>query len=218
MSNPHSGNSLLVDEPPYLSSMQKWKIFSDWSEFIGSGFQFQKFSADLYQYLVQYCGLGRGCQNQMAFWVHYFDSEVDKLRLFLHQFGTGVGAETGTSTWLSSPTQDLKNLMMQRLGLVYMALLQSLEDLEFRHDEMIQAWASFATQNGISLTNVRAPGYRASVNTRDMLAFSGRIALLYSQQQPEPTDIALFGYYQLASPLVQPMVSPSPSLSLVPLG
>lgn len=218
MSNPYNGNSLLVDEPPYLSSMQKWKIFSDWSEFIGSGFQFQKFSADLYQYLVQYCGLGRGCQNQVAFWAHYLDSEVDKLRLLLHQFGTGVGAETGTSTWLGSPTQDLKDLMRQRLGLVYMAMLQTLEDLEFRHDEMIQAWANFAAQNGISLTNVLAPRYRVSVNTRDMLAFSGRIALLYSQQQQEPTDIMLPGSYQLVSPLVQPVVSPSPSLSLVPLG
>jgi hypothetical protein len=201
------GTSLLADEPPYLTSMEKWRIFSAWNGFISSGFEFKEFSVELYQFLVQHCGFVKGYQNQALFWTHYFDGDIDALRLFLHQFGTGVSAETGTTTWLGPPNQDLKELMRQRSGLVYTALLQMLDDVEYRHQEMVQAWASFASQNGLALTNITAPRYRVSANTRDLLAFTGRIALLYSQRQPEPQPDPFPVYHQqLVSPLIQPVI------------
>jgi len=221
MSSMQAGHSLLTDEPPYLTSMEKWKIFADWNEFVGSGFQFAKFSVELYQVLVQYCGFIKGYPNLVAFWTYYFDSEVDRLRLFMHQFATGVGAETGTPTWLNLPFQDLKDLMRQRLGVVYTALLQTLDDIDYAHEKLVGAWTTFAAHNGLSLTNIAAPRCQVSSNTRALLAVSDRIASLYNQQQlhqASQQDSMVPGYYQqLVSPMTQPAGGSSSGLKLVPV-
>lgn len=200
--------SLLTDEPS-MTSMEKWRLLADWDTFVSSGFEYKQFTSILYQFLVRHCGFIKLHQNQAAFWEYYFQGDVDCLRLFLQQFGAGVGAETGSPVWLTTaPAQDLKEMFRQRLGLVYEAMLQGLADLEHRHGEVIQAWGGFALQNSL-LVNVAPPRYRVSANTRQLLAYIGQIALQYQQrigqeaQQLASTAAGSMGGQHLVSPVIQ---------------
>ena len=86
-------------------------------------------------------------------------------------------------------------------GLLYTPIIQVLEDLEIKHQEMITAWHDFAQSANITDAAL-PPHYQISENTRNLLAYATQIALKH--QRP------LTGL-QLMFPLeYQPLLKPVP--------
>jgi hypothetical protein len=175
-----------VDEE-YLSAAGKQQILADWQRFITSGFKKLFFSRDLYRFLHHNCDF-IAHTNQETFWAYYFNSEVNRLRAFLNQFGgNGHSAEYGTRAWFNSPAADLKQAMCQEMVRLYPPLLQVLEDLELKHAELGRVWREFAlrhsqwSQDAALNSRVPDPGYPphylVSENARNLLAYAAYIAL-----------------------------------------
>ncbi|MBE7556818.1 MAG: hypothetical protein HS126_37725 [Anaerolineales bacterium] len=142
-----------VDEE-YLSAAGKQQILADWQRFITSGFKKLFFSRDLYRFLHHNCDF-IAHTNQETFWAYYFNSEVNRLRAFLNQFGgNGHSAEYGTRAWFNGPAADLKQAMCQEMVRLYPPLLQVLQDLELKHAELGRVWREFALNS-----RVPDPGY-----------------------------------------------------------
>jgi hypothetical protein len=185
-----------VDED-YLSAAGKQQILADWQRFITSGFKKLFFSRDLYRFLHHNCDF-IAHTNQETFWAYYFNSDVNRLRVFLNQFGgNGHSAESGTRAWISGPATDLKQAMCQEMVRLYPPLLQVLEDLELKHAELGRVWREFALRQaqdaalqqaqGVTLPgHVPDPGYPphylVSENARNLLAYAAYIAL----HKPQP--------------------------------
>ena len=189
-----------VDEE-YLSAAGKQQILADWQRFISGGFKKLFFTRDLYQFLHHSCSF-TAPSHQDAFWAYTFNSEVNRLRVFLNQFGgNGHSAEYGTRAWLDGPAADLKRAMCQEMARLYAPLLQVLEDLELKHAELGRAWREFALQyvrwsQDAALRHLRQdatlpghvadpgypPHYLVSENARNLLAYAAYIAL----HKPQP--------------------------------
>jgi hypothetical protein len=193
-----------VDED-YLSAAGKQQILADWQRFISSGFKKLFFSRDLYRFLHHNCDF-MAHTNQETFWAYYFNSDVNRLRLFLNQFGgNGHSAEAGTRAWLGGPAADLKQAVCQEMVRLYPPLLQVLEDLELKHAELGRVWREFALRQaqdaalrqaqdaalrqaqGVTFhSQVPDPGYPphylVSENARNLLAYAAYIAL----HKPQP--------------------------------
>lgn len=188
-----------VDEE-YLSAAGKQQILADWQRFITSGFKKLFFSRDLYRFLHHTCDF-IAHTNQETFWAYYFNSEVNRLRAFLNQFGgNGHSAEYGTRAWFNGPAADLKQAMCQEMVRLYPPLLQVLEDLELKHAELGRVWREFAlrqaqdaalrhsqwSQDAALNSRVPDPGYPphylVSENARNLLAYAAYIAL----HRPQP--------------------------------
>ena len=187
-----------VDEE-YLSAADKRHILADWQRFITSGFKKLFFTRDLYRFLHHSCDF-IAHTNQETFWAYTFSSDVNRLRVFLNQFGgNGYAAEYGSRAWLDSPAADLKGAMCQAMTGLYAPLLQVLEDLELKHAELGRVWREFAlrqalhqaqdaTQDAALTGPVPDPGYPphylVSENARNLLAYAAAIALHRPQPLP----------------------------------
>lgn len=188
-----------VDED-YLSGAGKRQLRQDWQCFIASGFKKLFFSRELYRFLHGQCSF-TAHTNQDAFWAYYFNSEVDRLRAFLNQFGgSGHSAESGAHAWLAGPAADLKQAMIQDMARLYAPLLQVLEDLEIKHAELGRAWREFALASGVPDPGY-PPQYLVSENTRNLLAYAVYVALhkpplrALQQQFPLPLSAPLEELY-----------------------
>lgn len=179
---------LLAGEEPYAFTDEehypagaKWQLLGDWQRFLHSGFKQVCFVRPLYDFLYRNCGFIAHF-DQATFWATYFAAETWRLRRFLNQFaGNRQSAEYGTTAWLGGPTADLKAAMCREAGLVYPAISQVLQDLEYRHEELGRVWHEFALASGLP-----DPGfpthYLISENTCNLLAYAAQIAL----KQPPP--------------------------------
>jgi hypothetical protein len=187
-----------VDED-YLAAAGKQQILADWQRFITSGFKKLFFTRDLYRFLHHGCDF-IAHTNQETFWAYYFNSDANRLRAFLNQFGgNGYSAEYGSHAWLDNPAADLKGAMCQAMARLYAPLLQVLEDLELKHAELGRVWREFAlrqalhqaqdaTQDAALSGPVPDPGYPphylVSENARNLLAYAAAIALHRPQPLP----------------------------------
>ncbi len=195
-----------------LPAATKRQLLSDWQRFIHSGFKFHCFSGELYRWLGRFTGF-IAHTNQATFWGYYFDGPLVRLRLFLNQFGGNFqSAEYGTDAWLDGPAADLKAAMCREMSLVYGAMSQVLQDLEYKHEELGRVWFEFALAAG--LQPAAWPNqYLVSENTRNLLAYAAGIA---HQQQRRP----LYGLQtQFLTPLLyghatDPQFSPPPGVSI----
>jgi hypothetical protein len=195
-----------VDEAS-LPAAGKQQILADWQRFISGGFKKLLFSRDLYRFLHHNCDF-IAHTNQEIFWAYYFNAEVNRLRLFLNQFGgSGQSAESGARTWLRGPAADLKGAMCQAMVRLYLPLLQLLEALELKHAELGRVWREFTlrqtpppgppstgllrqaqdvAQDAALHSRVPEPGYpphyRVGENARNLLAYAAATTL----HQPQP--------------------------------
>jgi hypothetical protein len=189
-----------VDED-YLSAAGKQHILADWQRFITCGFKKLFFTRDLSRFLHHSCDF-RAQTHPDTFWASTFNSDVNRLRRFLNQFGgNGYSAESGTRAWLDNPAADLKRAMCQEMTWLYAPLLQVLEDLELKHAELGRVWREVAlrqaqdttlhqvqdaTQDaarpGPGLDPGYPPQYLVSENARNLLAYAADIA----RHQPQP--------------------------------
>jgi hypothetical protein len=105
------------------------------------------------------------------------------------------GAETGDHDWLRfGGTADLKAALCEAVRRVYQPLLQVLNDLEYRHEEILAAWHQFALHAGIEDVAL-PPLYTVSENTRNLLAYAAAVAL---KQAPSPLALQMrFPIHQL---------------------
>ena len=210
----HPTEYAFTDEEGF-SAVDKQRVLADWQRFIHSGFKCPYFSDELYRWLGRFAGF-IAHTNQATFWGYYFAGPLVRLRLFLNQFGGNFqSAEYGTDAWLDGPAADLKAAMCREMSLVYGALSQVLQDLEYKHEELGRVWFEFALNAG--LQPAAWPNqYLVSENTRNLLAYAGGIAL---QQQRRP----LYGLQtQFLTPLLYghganpqpPFLPPRPGVSI----
>jgi hypothetical protein len=187
-------------DEPYLSATQKWQILYDWHRFMLSGFKQPFFTPGLYRFLVGWNLLAH--HNRERCWQTYFNADVTQLRQLLADLASSQ------PTALTAPAADLKGAMCRATELLYAPLSQVLQDLEYKHQEMITAWHQFALNSGIQDVTV-PPTYTVSENTRNLLAYAAQIALTLGSQRP------LSGL-QLMFPLQQPALLSSVPVEIEP--
>jgi hypothetical protein len=165
-----------TDEPDDLSAAEKEQLLADWQRFWANGFKRPYFTDRLYRFLVSRCSfIAR--HNRDTFWRFYYDADLVRLRLLMNQFaGDRRSAEYGTTAWLGGPADDLKQAMCAEAARLYEPLSQVLEDLEYKHAELGQAWRQFALQAGLPDPGF-PDGYHVGENTRNLLAYAAQIAL-----------------------------------------
>jgi hypothetical protein len=161
----------------YLTSAEKQDILYGWQRFIRSGFREIFFTPQVYRFLADHAAF-MAHRDRKTFWNYYFNSDIFRLRVFINQFGGSlVSAETQTTGWLNGPAADLKEAMCAEMGRLYGPVTQILDDLEYRHQEMVQLWEDFALAH-TGLTHLTLPlAYQIGENTRNLLAFAIQIAL-----------------------------------------
>jgi hypothetical protein len=185
--SPH-GDYTFTDES-FLSATEKWQILHDWQGFLLSGFKKLFFTRALYQFITQQCGLRTGQANQELYWTYHFDSEVIRLRVFLLHFVSPGNDQT----WLTGSATDLKGALCEEVQRLYTPLDQVLQDLETKHEEMVQVWHDFALNCGFQNTGL-PPQYQVSENTRNLLAYAAMIAT--GQQRPLTGLQAMFPFHR----------------------
>lgn len=159
-----------------MSAADKQQILADWQRFIYHGFNKLFFTAALHRYLTHHCGFSP--RSRESFWAYYYSSEISHLKTILNQYGGDRrGAETGDHDWLRfGGAVDLKAALCEEVRRVYQPLLQVLNDLEYRHEEILSAWHQFALSAGIEDVAL-PPLYTVSENTRNLLAYAAAVAL-----------------------------------------
>ena len=162
-----------------LSAGDKQQVLYAWQRFLLSGFEFVWFDEALYRFLVEH-GQFRSARNRTEFWQANF-TDLDRLKATLAQFGGDRrSVEQGDHAWLSGPAADLKLAVCEYTTRLYAPLLQVLEDLEAKYEEMVAAWHAFALASNITDTAL-PPAYQVSQNTRHLLAYAARIALKHQR-------------------------------------
>lgn len=165
----------------FITAAEKWQILHDWQRFLGSGFKKLFFSRALYHFLTQLCGLSSHT-NPDRFWHFFCNAEPHNLAALLNQFGGDQRhAELGNRVWLATPAADLKAAMCREAERLYVPLNQVLQDLAYKHEELVAAWHHFAQAAQLQEVPL-PPHYRVSENTRNLLAYAAQIALT----QPRP--------------------------------
>jgi hypothetical protein len=183
-------------DEPQLPVDQKQDILYEWQRFVRSGFRDIFFTDRLYRFLSGYAGF-IAHQNRKIFWNYYFNSDIFRLRALINQFsGSLVAAETQTTAWLDGPAADLKRAMCTEMQPISAPVIQVLDDLEYKHQEMVRVWGEFAAANVGPINLALPPVYQIGENTRNLLAFAIQIAL----NHPPLRALQL----QFPQPLLQP--------------
>jgi hypothetical protein len=165
----------------FITAAEKWQILHDWQHFLGSGFKKLFFSRALYHFLTHPCGLPSHATPD-RFWHFFCNAEPHNLAALLNQFGGDQRhAELGNRTWLAAPAPDLKAAMSREAERLYVPLNQVLQDLAYKHEELVAAWHDFAQAAQLQEVPL-PPHYLVSENTRNLLAYAAQIALT----QPRP--------------------------------
>jgi hypothetical protein len=178
----------------YLSATEKWQLLYDWQQFMLSGFKKLFFTRALYRFLSRWKFTAH--YNQERFWHYYFNAEATHLKEFLAEL-------LNAHPQLSPPgsAADLKAAIRQETGRLYAPLSQVLQDLEYKHEEMMAAWHEFALNAGIQDAAL-PPSYIVSENTRNLLAYAAYIAL--KQQRPLTGLQLMFPFHHQS--LLQPVL------------
>jgi hypothetical protein len=164
------------EETLLLSADEKEQLLLAWQRLLWSGFRNLFFTRPLYRFLIHHCHFSAH-QNQEQFWNFYMNSSPARFRGFLAQFGGDRrSAEQGHQLWLAGPAADLKEAMCREAARLVTPLNQVLQDLEIKHEEMIDAWRHFAVAANITDAAL-PPAYQLSDNTRHLLAYAAEIAL-----------------------------------------
>jgi hypothetical protein len=159
-----------------LAAAEKEQLLADWQRLWANGFKRPYFTNRLYRSLISQCSF-TARRDQDSFWRFYCHTDLVRLRLLMNQFGGDRrSAEYGTTAWLDGPAADLKQAMCAEAARLYEPLSQVLEDLEYKHAELGQAWRQFALQAGRPDPGFPAP-YQVGQNTRNLLAYAAHIAL-----------------------------------------
>jgi hypothetical protein len=185
------------DEDNLMKAEAKVCLIEDWQRFVFGGFKHLVFTQDLYRFLIHQCGFSAR-YNQESFWGFYFNSEISNLLAFLKQFGEDYySAEYRDLAWMDEgrAALDLKAAMCVEMAKVYTAFCQVLQDLEFKHLEIIQAWESFAKQANIVGVPAPPTKYHISENVRNLLAFAAEIALKKEQRLDGVQQMLPFHYF-----------------------
>jgi len=181
---------------PQFPVDRKQDILYEWQRFIRSGFRDIFFSDRLYRFLSSHAGF-IAPNNRKTFWNYTFNSDIFRLRVFVNQFGGNlVAAETQTIAWLDGPAADLKRAMCAEMQSISGPVIQVLDDLEYKHQEMVRVWGEFAAANVGPVNLALPPAYQIGENTRNLLAFAIQIAL----NHPPLRALQL----QFPQPLLQP--------------
>lgn len=184
---PAPADDSFTDES-YLSAAQKWHVLRDWQRFMLSGFQKLFFTPGLYRFLADW--IFPVHHNQERCWHYYFNAELTHLRQFLADLANSE------PRGLSVPATDLKVAVCQATEPFYAPLSQVLQDLEYKHQEMIAAWYEFALNSGIQDATL-PPAYTVSENTRHLLAYAVQIALERQRSLPGLQLLFPFHYEML---------------------
>ncbi|MCP4368344.1 MAG: hypothetical protein GY797_09590 [Deltaproteobacteria bacterium] len=167
-----------------LTAEMKSRLLEDWQRFVFGGFKHLFFTPDLHRFLMHQCGFS-GRFNQESFWGFHFDSKIGRLLAFLNQFGGDYySVEYRDLAWLAEgcTALDLKAAMCLEMARVYTPFSQVLQDLEFKHLEIIQVWEEFAGLAQIEGIPAPPTRYHISENVRNLLRFAAEIALKKEQR------------------------------------
>ena len=184
---------------PQLAVERKQEILCEWQRFSRSGFREIFFTDRLYWFLSHHAGF-TAHNNRKTFWNYYFNSDIFRLRALINQFsGSLAGAETQTTAWLEGPAVDLKQALCAEMQPICAPVTQVLDDLEYKHQQMVRVWGEFAAANVGPINLAPPPAYQIGENTRNLLAFAIQIAL----NHPPLRALQL----QFPPPLLQPSYS-----------
>ena len=194
-----------VETYPFLSSSRKQQIMTDWQQFYLNGFKRRYLTPELYQHLILRCDFSTH-SNLEAFWLTYFNAEIDHLYRFISQFGRRdrLSAESGTTAWLTSTYADINQAMCDAFTPYYAAFGQLLQDLTVQHQDFVDRWTSFAREAGVAPMEP-PPTYLVSENTRNMLSYAVQLIMRYHQPLPglqqlmfHPTESQASFFYDVA--------------------
>jgi hypothetical protein len=196
ITGPEQANNYTFTGEEYFSATDKRQVLYEWQRFIRSGFREIFFTGRLYRFLASHAGF-IAHKDRRTFWHYFFNSDIFRLRIFINQFsGSLVSAETQTTAWLDGPAADLKRALCAEMGCISGPVIQILDDLEYKHQEMVRVWEEFALANSGLANLTLPPGYQIGENTRNLLAFAIQIAL----NHPPLRALQL----QFPQPLLQP--------------
>ena len=163
-----------------LSAGDKQQVLQAWQGFVLSGFERLWFEEALFRFFVEHCHF-RSARNRTEFWELHFNSDLRRLLALLDQLGGDRrSVEQGDHAWLSGPAADLKLAVCEYTTRLYPPLLQVLEDLEAKYEEMVAAWHAFALASSLTDTPL-PPAYQVSQNTRHLLAYAAQLALKHQR-------------------------------------
>jgi len=97
----------------FMPADEKRRVYRAWTRFFKHGLQYRHFTKALYKHLTLHSGF-IAHYNRQTFHHLYF-SDGEELTRFLDQFDRAsgcLGAETGSTLWLTGTHADLNNAMV----------------------------------------------------------------------------------------------------------
>jgi len=104
---------LTFTDSPFMPADEKRRVYRAWTRFFKHGLQYRHFTKALYKHLTLHCGYI--AHYDRPTWHRYYFGDGEELLRFLDQFDRSkgcLGAETGSTLWLTGAHADLNNAMV----------------------------------------------------------------------------------------------------------
>lgn len=100
-------------DSPFMPADEKHRVLRAWTRFFKQGMQYRHFTKALYRHLTLHCGYIAHYDRETFYRTYFEDGE--ELGRFLAQFDRAsgcLGAEMGSTLWLTGEHADLNNAMV----------------------------------------------------------------------------------------------------------